>query len=666
MFTDEVPGAAMPQQHTAAKSVDEKKRPTLDESSEMLLKAVGRYDEDLVKNWRDDIDTLLVFAGLFSAVVTAFLIESYQWLSEDPADTTVILLTRISMQLNGSTSISEQAPFESDPSSIRINCFWFLSLIFSLTSALFGLLCKQWVREHQRDTQTRTPGQALALRQLRRESFEKWGVSSFLSALPILLEIALLLFFVGVLDLLWDLNHIPFAVCFVAVALSAGLYFTTTLLPTVAVLGNQLMAVGDPDALSYQFICPYKSPQAWGIYQFCCKLLYPFLKIRFIYSFLQEHAQGLYDHVKNPAADWSSFDLRVVRRFDKHPSLFWSSHSANLKLYELRALQWAVTMFQDSPLMLPHLQNVLETIPPSVVMSAVFGRWNTSMWENVTNSDVELRLSSPEAFAESRLEGLNRYIGRAPLPTIADPALHDPEGIRMLFCHQYWIARASGPDLSQSLDFLFNSITTQHTILQQSTGLRFVLPFPVVDSLWTHQDPYVRQRSLELLSFFEGAWNAHSGYDKLQHDRERLALVLALSRHLTRTDRTSELLTSERGHSFIRFIHEQIISRRLYQPSVVGFSPRYILMSEWTKAINRTREVGNLPSDDFSPIPNPSEDLSPSLAHVARNWGFHHAETPSLSRFGHSSINRNTGAENETNEDPRGDDLDLMERGGLS
>uniref|UniRef100_A0A0W0G483 DUF6535 domain-containing protein n=1 Tax=Moniliophthora roreri TaxID=221103 RepID=A0A0W0G483_MONRR len=199
------------------------------------------FDDDMVKNWKEDIDTLLVFAGLFSAVVTAFTIESYQWLVEDPADITVVLLTQISMQLNASQTASlTRTPFKPDTSSIRINCFWFLSLIFSLTSGLFALLCKQWLREHQRDTPTRTPGEALALRQLRRDSFEKWGVSSFLSALPILLEVALLLFFVGVLDLLWNRHVIPFALCFTAVTLSAGLYFVTTILPTVVVPHTQI------------------------------------------------------------------------------------------------------------------------------------------------------------------------------------------------------------------------------------------------------------------------------------------------------------------------------------------------------------------------------------------------------------------------------------------
>ncbi|EEB99333.1 hypothetical protein MPER_01007, partial [Moniliophthora perniciosa FA553] len=198
----------------------DKKRPTDDESKswEVLQRAVARHDDDMVKNYKEDIDTQLVFAGLFSAVVTAFLIESYQWLSEDPADTTVALLIQISAQLNGSQGIStEQPPFEADSSSIP----------------LFGLLCKQWLREHQRDTQTRTPGEELALRQLRRDSFEKWGVSSFLSALPILLEVALLLFFV--------------------VMLSTGLYFVTTALPTLMMPGDQQQKIQGRrfDELSY-------------------------------------------------------------------------------------------------------------------------------------------------------------------------------------------------------------------------------------------------------------------------------------------------------------------------------------------------------------------------------------------------------------------------------
>ncbi|ESK80958.1 hypothetical protein Moror_13466, partial [Moniliophthora roreri MCA 2997] len=42
-------------------NVDEEKKPTRTESWERMLKEVSRHDEDMVKGWRDDIDTLLVF-----------------------------------------------------------------------------------------------------------------------------------------------------------------------------------------------------------------------------------------------------------------------------------------------------------------------------------------------------------------------------------------------------------------------------------------------------------------------------------------------------------------------------------------------------------------------------------------------------------------------------
>ncbi|EEB98064.1 hypothetical protein MPER_02494, partial [Moniliophthora perniciosa FA553] len=87
------PGTAQQPPDTTEKIEEktEEKGPTLQESWKILTTEVGKYDEGMVKSWKEDIDTLLVFGGLFSAVVSAFLIESYQWLSEDPADITVML-----------------------------------------------------------------------------------------------------------------------------------------------------------------------------------------------------------------------------------------------------------------------------------------------------------------------------------------------------------------------------------------------------------------------------------------------------------------------------------------------------------------------------------------------------------------------------------------------
>ncbi|KAJ7453760.1 hypothetical protein FB451DRAFT_1050045, partial [Mycena latifolia] len=71
-----------------------------------------KYDKALVESWRSDMDGMLIFhislRGLFSASLTAFIIESYKTLNADSGDTNVLLLRQISGQLaataNGSFS----------------------------------------------------------------------------------------------------------------------------------------------------------------------------------------------------------------------------------------------------------------------------------------------------------------------------------------------------------------------------------------------------------------------------------------------------------------------------------------------------------------------------------------------------------------------------------
>ncbi|KAJ7590267.1 hypothetical protein C8J56DRAFT_1163857 [Mycena floridula] len=50
-------------------------RPTL---SGIYVREAKIYDEGMVARWKVLMDGLLLFAALFSAVVTAFIIESYK------------------------------------------------------------------------------------------------------------------------------------------------------------------------------------------------------------------------------------------------------------------------------------------------------------------------------------------------------------------------------------------------------------------------------------------------------------------------------------------------------------------------------------------------------------------------------------------------------------
>ncbi|KAJ6517238.1 hypothetical protein C8R47DRAFT_939000, partial [Mycena vitilis] len=71
-----------------------------------------RYDKALVESWKADMEGMLIFSGLFSASLTAFLIESYQTLQPDSADVTVQLLTQISRQLAAPAANLSLAPID--------------------------------------------------------------------------------------------------------------------------------------------------------------------------------------------------------------------------------------------------------------------------------------------------------------------------------------------------------------------------------------------------------------------------------------------------------------------------------------------------------------------------------------------------------------------------
>ncbi|KAJ6600400.1 hypothetical protein DFH09DRAFT_883311, partial [Mycena vulgaris] len=92
----------------------------------VYISEADKYDKALVESWKSDMEGMLIFAGLFSASLTAFLIESYKTLNPDSGDTTVRLLSQISQQLmasaNGSTfNIEQAAPFTPPATSVVCN-----------------------------------------------------------------------------------------------------------------------------------------------------------------------------------------------------------------------------------------------------------------------------------------------------------------------------------------------------------------------------------------------------------------------------------------------------------------------------------------------------------------------------------------------------------------
>ncbi|OCH85720.1 hypothetical protein OBBRIDRAFT_288426 [Obba rivulosa] len=218
---------------------------------------IEQHDEQMIKNWKEDIDTMLVFAGLFSAVVTAFATQSYAMLQQSPQMSPIPIsgqsLNQSIVQSNSSIDrvlISSpsaiQPSFRPSPSAIRINILWFYSLVFSLISSLLAIVAKQWLREYMSEVSS-TPRETIRIRQHRYNGLTTWHVSKLVAFPPILLQSALVLFLFGLIDFLWILHPLVAALVSIPVATAVLFYLATSVAP------------------AFSAACPYRSPQSWAL-----------------------------------------------------------------------------------------------------------------------------------------------------------------------------------------------------------------------------------------------------------------------------------------------------------------------------------------------------------------------------------------------------------------
>ncbi|KAI9066797.1 hypothetical protein FKP32DRAFT_1565063 [Trametes sanguinea] len=232
------------------------------QACEACAETVKLYSTAMIKRWKEEIDTLLVYAGLFSAVLTAFNVEAYTLLQSEPTDGTNALLLQISMQLTN-ISVGTTVPnpsqaftspvlgssFRAPSSAVWINAVWFASLVCSLSSAFVGMAVKQWLHEAELGL-FGTSREVARLRQYRYDSLVKWRVGTIVASLPLLLQIASALFFAGLLILLWTLHPGVAALASVLVGVLALFTVFTVLAP------------------SFSSDCCYRSPQAQSVFVF--------------------------------------------------------------------------------------------------------------------------------------------------------------------------------------------------------------------------------------------------------------------------------------------------------------------------------------------------------------------------------------------------------------
>ncbi|KAG2130530.1 hypothetical protein BD769DRAFT_1316665, partial [Suillus cothurnatus] len=108
------------------------------------------HDSDFLERYSKDMDSILLFSGLFSTVSSSFIVAMESNLSPDPSDTTNALLTQL-VQI-GLGNFSEAGSTPEDPAStwsptasvVRIQMIAYASLSMSLLAAFAAVLGKQW------------------------------------------------------------------------------------------------------------------------------------------------------------------------------------------------------------------------------------------------------------------------------------------------------------------------------------------------------------------------------------------------------------------------------------------------------------------------------------------------------------------------------------------
>ncbi|KAH9170660.1 hypothetical protein EDB89DRAFT_2071695 [Lactarius sanguifluus] len=224
--------------------------PTVDNSAEIwsiCLTHAEKFDRALVESWKGDMDGILIFSGLFSAVVSTFLVDSYKALQPD-AGTATAILTAQAVELLA-RSANETVPDPPDfPSNnhtpfLIINALWFLSLVFSLACALSATLIQQWSRIYLQGTEERfIPHERARMRTYLQKGVQNFHLADMVDAIPMLLHISLFLFFGGLIVFLYNVDTTLARIILAFVVPSLILYTLLTALPV------------------FYYDCPFKTP----------------------------------------------------------------------------------------------------------------------------------------------------------------------------------------------------------------------------------------------------------------------------------------------------------------------------------------------------------------------------------------------------------------------
>ncbi|KAJ7474421.1 hypothetical protein B0H11DRAFT_2282259, partial [Mycena galericulata] len=193
------------------------------------------YDKEFLQKWGTDLDTALIFAGLFSAVSSAFITQ-----------------IQPQIQLHGTSAVI-----------IVAQSILYASLGSTLLAALLAVLGKQWLMYYSAAGERGSIETRGLERQRKLDGLHKWKFEAIMQLFPLLLQFGLFLFAAALSVYLWTV-HISLGVVVLGL----------TFLGSTAYVVLLVSAVVSPDS-------PFQTPVAPLIVQLMQTALWVWLKTVF-------------------------------------------------------------------------------------------------------------------------------------------------------------------------------------------------------------------------------------------------------------------------------------------------------------------------------------------------------------------------------------------------
>jgi hypothetical protein len=148
-------------------------------------------------------------AGLFSAVGTVSLVESYKWLSPDSGDKTVELLAQlvnVTQKIPLTPGSSE--PFKRTFDVVAVNVLWFASITICVLCAVLATLIQQWARRYLALAQGRgTPEERARVRGFLYKGLRRFQMSRVCLLLGMSLHYSIALYALGILLFIFHIDR---------------------------------------------------------------------------------------------------------------------------------------------------------------------------------------------------------------------------------------------------------------------------------------------------------------------------------------------------------------------------------------------------------------------------------------------------------------------------